>query len=282
VEANDTPQIKENCPEANGTSLESPIPQVSSMQAVSLILPPHASSFPLQLVNQLKPGSVSTGRILGSLSRLQAGPLGFIWIRTTILAMVGHTGGSIARYPKFWGKGDEDVEQHWFLCEAICRSRGTPDANKLVKFHTTLRGRTLKWHMKTIEPRVPGLQGQVFTLGQVRTRFIAEFKLPQSEQQALSKLREIQQQEDESAWEYNHKFKDDIGRLTHPIHEDHQREWYIQGLLSLTWIPLTQQSIKIEAMEGYPQSLRVTRPPSYVNLMQVQGKILTLTEKFKS
>ena len=185
--------------------------------------------------------------------------------------MASHVGGSISRYPEFWGKGDEFVEQHWFLCEAIWRSRGTPDANKLVEFQTTLRGRTLKWYMKTIEPGVPGMQGQVFTLGQVRMRFIVEFKLPQSEQQALSELHEIQQREGKSAWEYNQKFKDTIGRLAHPIHEGHQREWYIQGLFPLTWILLTQQriamlttyleqSMKIESMAGYPRNLRTTKP----------------------
>jgi hypothetical protein len=97
--------------------------------------------------------------------------------------------------------------------------------------------------MKIIEPRVPGMQGQAFTLDQVRTRFIAEFKLPQSEQEALSGLRDIQQREGESSWEYIHKFKDAIGRLAHPIHEEHQREWYIQGLLPLTRISLMQQRI---------------------------------------
>jgi hypothetical protein len=54
--------------------------------------------------------------------------------------------------------------------------------NKLVEFHTTLRGSSLKWYMNIIEPGVPGTQGQAFTLGQVHTRFITEFKLPQSEQ----------------------------------------------------------------------------------------------------
>jgi hypothetical protein len=97
--------------------------------------------------------------------------------------------------------------------------------------------------MKIIEPRVTGMQGQAFTLGQVRMRFIAEFKLPQSEQQAMSELHEIQQREGESAWEYNQKFKYAIGRLAHPIHEEHQREWYIQGFSPLTQIPLTQQRI---------------------------------------
>jgi hypothetical protein len=39
--------------------------------------------------------------------------------------------------------------------------------------------------MKKIEP---GSQGKYFTLTQVKQRFIAEFWLPQSEQQALSEL----------------------------------------------------------------------------------------------
>jgi hypothetical protein len=69
--------------------------------------------------------------------------------------------------------------------------------------------------MKAIEP---GVKGQTFTLGQVCLNFIPKFKLPQLEQQALSELREIQQREGESAWEYNLKFKDEIGILVHPIH----------------------------------------------------------------
>jgi hypothetical protein len=29
--------------------------------------------------------------------------------------MDGHAGGTIARYLELWGKGDEDVEKHWFF-----------------------------------------------------------------------------------------------------------------------------------------------------------------------
>jgi hypothetical protein len=71
--------------------------------------------------------------------------------------------------------------------------------------------------MNDIEPRV---QGKVFTLGQFVLRFILEFKLTQSDKQALSKLREIQQREGEYAWEYSKKFKDVIGRIAHQIHKD--------------------------------------------------------------
>jgi hypothetical protein len=83
---------------------------------------------------------MNTGRLLGSHGRSQLGPLGFIFVGEVRLEMAGKVGGSITRYPKLWGKGDEDVEKHWFLCEAIWRSRGTLDANKLVEFQTTLRG----------------------------------------------------------------------------------------------------------------------------------------------
>jgi hypothetical protein len=52
--------------------------------------------------------------------------------------------------------------------------------------------------MKDIEP---ALQGQAFTLGQVSLKYIAKFKLSQSEQQDISELWEIQQREGEFAWE---------------------------------------------------------------------------------
>jgi len=75
--------------------------------------------------------------------------------------------------PIILGKGDKDVEKHWFLCEAIWISIGSLDANKLVEFQTTLRGYSLKWYMKDIEPR---MQEKSFTLSQVCLNFIVEFK----------------------------------------------------------------------------------------------------------
>jgi hypothetical protein len=77
---NKTPQIKETCPEANGTSPKSPIPQVSSIQVVNFILPSYVIPIQLQSINQSQPGSVKNGRILGSPSRSQLGPLGFILV----------------------------------------------------------------------------------------------------------------------------------------------------------------------------------------------------------
>jgi hypothetical protein len=83
---------------------------VSSIKAVSQILPSHANSIPVELISQSQLGSASTWRILGSPGRSQEGPLGFILIRATRSTMASHAGGLIARYPGFWGKGDEDIE----------------------------------------------------------------------------------------------------------------------------------------------------------------------------
>jgi hypothetical protein len=103
-EENETPEIKETCPETSGTNPEFPIPQVSSIQVVSSILPSYANYVPVQLVSQSQTRSASTGRILGSPGRSQEGSLGFILIGATRSTMVGHAGGSIARYLEFWGK----------------------------------------------------------------------------------------------------------------------------------------------------------------------------------
>jgi hypothetical protein len=71
MEANETPQIKENCPKANGTNPESPIPQVPPIQVVCSTIPSRASSVPVQLANQSQPEIANIGRILGSLGRSQ-------------------------------------------------------------------------------------------------------------------------------------------------------------------------------------------------------------------
>lgn len=80
--------------------------------------------------------------------------------------------------------------------------------------------------------------------------------------------------------------------LTNPIHAAHQKEWFIQELLPLTRIPLTQQKIyfltdalkqamKIEAMVGYPGTHRVAVPTGAPDLSQVQNQIAILTEKIQ-
>jgi hypothetical protein len=53
MEENETPQIKENRTEVSGASPESPIPEVYSIQVVSLILPSHDSYVPVQYMEDI-------------------------------------------------------------------------------------------------------------------------------------------------------------------------------------------------------------------------------------
>jgi hypothetical protein len=56
---------------------------------------------------------------------------------------------STLRLPVFHGMGRDDVEQHWFTCEAIWSlKRVTDDATKIMQIETTFKDRALTWYMK--------------------------------------------------------------------------------------------------------------------------------------
>ena len=53
------------------------------------------------------------------------------------------------RLPTFNGNGTKDLEQHWFLCEAIWMVHLVHNADiKKAQMIMTLRGRALDWYMK--------------------------------------------------------------------------------------------------------------------------------------
>jgi hypothetical protein len=186
LQTNDTPKIKESFFGGKGTSLESPIPTTLSITSTRNLYVNSVISNPSRPTSSSN--SRSSGSVLSVLFISQLGPSWFILVGFPNPSMDNQHAGSLTRYPEFWGKGDEDVEQHWFLCEAIWRDGKNLHANKLVEFHTTMRGQDLKWYMKAIKP---GAQGKSFTLSQVKRRFMEECWLPQLEQQSLSDLQEI-------------------------------------------------------------------------------------------
>ena len=107
--------------------------------------------------NLVKPSRMqgSNNIILNHGLVVQPGPSGFVLVSFAPVNMVG-IGGSLTQYPYFWGKGDEDVEQHQFLCGVIRRSRVVSYASKLVEFENTLRGQALIWYIKFIDLLVGG------------------------------------------------------------------------------------------------------------------------------
>ena len=61
--------------------------------------------------------SVTSSNFFPSGTVTQPGPGGFILVNSLPVYMAG----SFTRYPEFSGRGNDDVEQHWYLCEEIWR-----------------------------------------------------------------------------------------------------------------------------------------------------------------
>ena len=111
-------------------------------------------------------------------------------------------------------------------------------------------------------------------------------------QQGLSELWEIKQQERETTWNLMRRFKDASGKISYLIDPNHQRDWFIKALLLLTRTPLTQQKIdtlqdaleqamKIEAMVGYPQEFRWGGAVQDPSIVEIQHQIGNLTKNLK-
>ena len=136
----------------------------------------------------------------------------------------------------FNGNGADDLEQYWFLCEAIQTTRKTTDDDvKKRQLATTLRGRTLEWFMRFT--RVP--QGRTAKkLDEIRTRLFEEFKKPKSKSQFITKIKEIKKFSTEYVWDFDQIFKTLMTKVSFNMLDMHQKEWFIAVLLPHIWIPL--------------------------------------------
>jgi hypothetical protein len=89
------------------------------------------------------------------------------------------------RHPIFRGDGSEDLDQHWFLCEAIWNIKNvTDEAVKRTQFSTTLSDRALSWYMNLVQGLV-----QPKPLNEIKNALIAEFKKPKSKSQCITEIK---------------------------------------------------------------------------------------------
>lgn len=133
-------------PNPHHTGPNSPPPQVFPMYKV---ISQSSSFIPINVFSSIGNQHQGQGIIL------QLGPHGFILVGSRVSSMEANATTTLTRYPIFFGKGDEDVEQHWYLCEVVWRTKATLDDSKLVKFQTMLRGQALIWYMKFVYPQYP-------------------------------------------------------------------------------------------------------------------------------
>lgn len=78
-----------------------------------------------------------------SSSYYQSGSQGFVLVLPGQSNMAINNVEPLTFYPNVLGRGDEDVEKHWYLCEVVWRKRNTPKATKLIEFQTNLRDQYL-------------------------------------------------------------------------------------------------------------------------------------------
>ena len=130
------------------------------------------------------------------------------------------------------------------------------------------------------------------SIEKVKKSFSDQFQLPKSKQQGIDKLKEIQQNQGDSTWEYAQIFRDVITRISFPIHDMNHKEWFIQGLLPLTKIPFQKQTIdssyssleqamKIEAMGNYSGGRKYATSSLTLEFSKVQNQIIAMIEKNK-
>ena len=79
------------------------------------------------------------------------------------------------KLPIFKGTGSEDLEQFWFLWEAVWNAKQIIDPDvKCAQLITSFRDRDLNWFMKFSSTQHPAL-------ADIKVSIIKEFKNPKSE-----------------------------------------------------------------------------------------------------
>ena len=141
------------------------------------------------------------------------------------------------KLPVFKGTGSEDLEQFWFLCEAVWTAKNITDQDtKRAQLVTSFRDRVLTWFMKFSST-------QNHVLADIKVAMIKEFKKLKSESQCITELKEIQQKRGESVWDFDQRFKVLLDQVSFTIGPAQHKEWFIAALLPHIRTLLMQQKV---------------------------------------
>ena len=77
-------------------------------------------------------------------------------------------------------------------------------------------------------------------LDDIKATMIKEFKNPKSESQCITELKEIQQRQGESVWDFDQRFKVLLDQVSFTIGPAQHKEWFIAALLPHIRTPLMQ------------------------------------------
>ena len=181
------------------------------------------------------------------------------------------------KIPIFHGNGTDDLEQYWFLCEAVWTAKQSVDDDiKRSQLDTTFRGRALDWYMRFM--RVP--QGtMVKTLNEIREGLFEEFKKPKPEAQYITKIKEIKQFPNENIWDFDQRFKTLMARVIFKMSDVHHKEWFIVALVRNIRQSLMQQNITTWS-EALEMAMKLEDSPirkTTVGMNQIKAQLENLT-----
>ena len=138
------------------------------------------------------------------------------------------------KLPVLKGTRSEDPEQFWFLWEVVWTAKNITDpVVRTVQLITSFRDWALTWFMKFSST-------QSHSLDDIKEAIIKEFKKPKSESQCITELKEIQQKQGESVWDFDQRFKVLLDQASFTIGPAQQKEWFIAALLPHIRTPLMQ------------------------------------------
>ena len=147
--------------------------------------------------------------------------------------------GDDIKLPIFPGTSVDDLDHHFFLCEAVWNIKKVQnDDIKKAQLTTTFRDKALTWFMKfstsTQQPK---------TIKEIKDELKKEFKKPKSESQCITELKEIKQMLHESVWDFDQRFKTLLGQVNFEFPLQQHQEWFIAALLPHIQLPLVQQKV---------------------------------------
>ena len=122
-------------------------------------------------------------------------------------------------------EGEEDLRQHWFICERMWDAADVTDENRqIIQFASTLRKRALTWYMNFTE-------SQNRSKVEIKANFLAFFKMEDVAHLVAQKLKDIKQRLGESIREYDKRFKDLLSQIPANIDANLLVQWYVARLL---------------------------------------------------
>lgn len=111
-------------------------------------------------------------------------------------------------------EGEDDPRRHWFVCERMWDASDiTNDDKKIAQLAGALRKRELTWYMNLIE-------NQERTKDEIKTKFLAFFKIEDVAHLASQKLKDIKKILGEIVQEYEKIFKYLCSQIPYKIYSN--------------------------------------------------------------